>query len=62
MLGTVGNYKTASNSVAAFDEDGKQIGIVFETATPFDTPRLMRELVDWLAPSASDGQSASACS
>lgn len=43
-----GNYKTSSNSVAAFDEDGKQIGIVFETATPFDTPRLMAELVGWL--------------
>ena len=44
-----GTYKTASNSVAAFDEDGKQIGIVFETATPFDTPRLMGELVGWQA-------------
>ena len=43
-----GTYKTSSNSVAAFDEDGKQIGIVFETATPFDTPRLMTELVAWL--------------
>lgn len=43
-----GNYKTSSNSVAAFDEAGKQIGIVFETATPFDTPRLMTELVSWL--------------
>jgi Fic family protein len=43
-----GNYKTSSNSVAAFDEDGKQIGIVFETATPFDTPRLIGELVAWL--------------
>lgn len=42
-----GKYKTASNSVAAFDEDGKQVGIVFETASPFDTPRLMRELVEW---------------
>lgn len=42
-----GNYKTASNSVAAFDGQGQQIGIVFETATPFDTPRLMRELVEW---------------
>jgi Fic family protein len=42
-----GSYKTLSNSVAAFDEDGKQIGIVFETATPFDTPRLMAELVVW---------------
>lgn len=44
-----GSYKTSSNSVAAFDEDGKQIGIIFETATPFDTPRLMAELVGWLA-------------
>jgi Fic family protein len=43
-----GNYKASSNSVAAFDEDGQQIGIVFETATPFDTPRLMTELVSWL--------------
>lgn len=43
-----GDYKKFSNSVAAFDEDGKQIGIVFETATPFDTPRLMGELVAWL--------------
>ena len=42
-----GNYKTNSNSVAAFDENGAQIGIVFETATPFDTPRLMSELVEW---------------
>ncbi|MBL8417980.1 MAG: Fic family protein [Dechloromonas sp.] len=42
-----GNYKTNSNSVAAFDENGTQIGIVFETATPFDTPRLMSELVEW---------------
>ena len=42
-----GNYKTNSNSVVAFDENGAQIGIVFETATPFDTPRLMSELVEW---------------
>ena len=42
-----GNYKTSSNSVVAFDEGGKQLGVVFETATPFDTPRLMTELVTW---------------
>ena len=42
-----GNYKTSSNNVAAFDENGQQIGIVFETATPFDTPRLMSALVEW---------------
>ncbi|MGE4422356.1 MAG: Fic family protein [Pseudodesulfovibrio sp.] len=42
-----GNYKTSPNSVAAFDEHGQQIGIVFETATPFDTPGRMRELIEW---------------
>jgi Fic family protein len=42
-----GNYKTSPNNVAAFDENGQQIGIVFETAAPFDTPRLMRDLVEW---------------
>ena len=43
-----GQYKTNSNSVAAFDDSGAQLGIVFETASPFDTPRLMAELVDWV--------------
>lgn len=42
-----GHYKTNPNSVAAFDETGMEIGIVFETASPFDTPRLMTELVGW---------------
>ena len=43
-----GEYKTQPNSVAAFDETGKEIAIVFETATPFDTPRLMTEAVGWV--------------
>jgi Fic family protein len=43
-----GHYKTNSNSVAAFDENGAQIGVVFQTASPFDTPRLMTELVAWV--------------
>jgi Fic family protein len=42
-----GNYKKLSNHVVAFDEKGKEIGIIFETATPFDTPREMEELVKW---------------
>ena len=42
-----GGYKTASNSVAAFDGEGRQVGIVFETAEPFETPRLMEELIGW---------------
>ena len=42
-----GHYKTSSNSVVALDETGAQIGVVFKTATAFDTPRLMTELVSW---------------
>jgi Fic family protein len=43
-----GEYKTLRNDVGAFDADGKMIGIVFETASPFDTPRRMVELIAWL--------------
>lgn len=43
-----GSYKTHPNSVAAFDDLGNQVGIVFHTASPFDTPRLMTELVAWM--------------
>jgi Fic family protein len=43
-----GEYKTLSNDVGAFDETGRMIGVVFETATPFDTPRRMAELFAWL--------------
>nr|WP_255692574.1 Fic family protein [Luteimonas sp. XNQY3] len=51
-----GSYKTATNSVAAFDEDGRPLGVVFETATPFDTPRLMAELVAWFNEARSSGR------
>jgi Fic family protein len=43
-----GAFKTTSNSVAAFDDAGNQIGIVFETASPFETPGLMEELLTWI--------------
>ena len=43
-----GEYKTLSNNVGAFDETGRMIGIVFETASPFDTPNRMRDLIGWL--------------
>src|SRR5262245_47793969 len=42
-----GNYKTVPNNVEAFDAHGRSVGIVFETASPFDTPRLMQEVVAW---------------
>lgn len=42
-----GEYKKLENSVAAYDASGKEIGIVFETTSPFDTPRKMEALVEW---------------
>jgi Fic family protein len=51
-----GNYKTSTNSVMAFDENGKQLGVVFETATPFDTPRRMTELVTWFVAERDSGR------
>ncbi len=42
-----GEYKTLSNSVEAFTPEGESIGVIFEAATPFDTPRLMDELITW---------------
>lgn len=43
-----GHYKTLPNHVEAFDEAGNSLGVVFETATPFDTPARMQELIAWL--------------
>lgn len=42
-----GSYKTLPNHVVAKDADGREIGAVFATTTPFDTPREMEELVQW---------------
>jgi Fic family protein len=43
-----GAYKTIANHVEAFDEEGNSLGVIFATATPFETPRLMSELTAWL--------------
>lgn len=43
-----GDYKKLPNHVVALDKHGKEIGVVFETTTPFDTPREMEELVHWV--------------
>ncbi len=42
-----GSYKILPNHVVAKDADGREIGVIFETATSFDTPREMEELVRW---------------
>jgi Fic family protein len=41
----LGEYKKHPNHVAAFDSQGNQIGIIFETATPLETPWLMELLI-----------------
>ena len=33
-----GEYKKLPNNVEAFDADGKNAGVIFQTASPFDTP------------------------
>ncbi len=42
-----GKYKTIANHVEAFDATGMSLGVVFQTTTPFDTPRHMEALVTW---------------
>lgn len=41
-----GEYKKLPNNVMAYDPEGKEIGVVFETISPFDTPQKMKELVN----------------
>ncbi len=43
-----GKYKTLANNVVAFDATGKEIGVVFATCSPFQTPFEMEKLVGWL--------------
>ena len=49
-----GKYKKISNAVAAYDNTGKELGVVFETTTPFETPLKMQELIDWTNKNLSD--------
>jgi Fic family protein len=42
-----GEYKKLPNHVEAFDQNGKSLGVIFETASPFDTPARMDALVKW---------------
>jgi Fic family protein len=49
-----GDYKKLSNSVEAFDVDGKSVGVIFQTASPFETPSKMQELVAWTREALAD--------
>lgn len=42
-----GEYKNITNNVEAFDSQGESLGVVFQTATPFETPLMMGALLEW---------------
>lgn len=41
----LGEYKKITNNIEAFDARGTSLGIIFETASPFETPIKMEELI-----------------
>jgi Fic family protein len=41
-----GSYKTVPNSIEAFDAQGRSLGVLLATTSPFDTPREMAELLE----------------
>jgi Fic family protein len=49
-----GEYKNLPNNVEAFDANGRSVGVVFETASPFDTPFRMQELIAWTREALAD--------
>ena len=51
-----GHYKDHPNNVEAFDIEDGSLGVVFETATPFDTPGRMEALVAWTNTALEDGE------
>ena len=42
-----GEYKKFPNHVEAIDSNGESLGIIFETASPFETPSKISGLVAW---------------
>ncbi len=48
-----GHYKKSPNHVEAFGPDGKSLGVVFETASAFETPMRMEDLIRWASESFS---------
>lgn len=51
-----GEYKKFPNSVQAFDAEGKSVGVIFETTSPFDTPGEMEELISWTSAELGRGE------
>ena len=51
-----GRYKQHPNHVVATDLQGRQIGVVFETASPLETSGKMQELVQWAQETFAEGE------
>jgi Fic family protein len=51
-----GAYKQMPNHVVATNADGKQMGVVFETTSPLETPAKMQELVEWTQQALAEGR------
>lgn len=49
-----GEYKKLPNHVEAFGPAGESLGVVFATASPFETPLKMQELVVWTREALAD--------
>lgn len=45
-----GYYKKFPNHVEAYAPDGRSLGVVFQTVSPFETPKMMKELMEWVGP------------
>ena len=42
-----GKYKSTDNKVEMVDEQGRRIGVIFDTTPAYLTPKQMQELVEW---------------
>jgi Fic family protein len=43
-----------ANHVSAFDADGREVGVIFETCSPFETPLAMETLCRWVERAQAD--------
>ncbi|MBX2891482.1 MAG: Fic family protein [Saprospiraceae bacterium] len=51
-----GRYKQLPNHVVATDSNGQELGVIFETTSPFDTPLEMQQLVSWTQAAFAEGR------
>ncbi len=51
-----GAYKTLDNHVEAYGPGGESLGVVFETATPFETAAQMEALIAWTRQALDEGE------